>query len=156
MLKKAVFPGSFDPITIGHYSIIKRASGMFDELIVAIGSNSDKQPLFTLEKRIELLKIVANDFQNVRVEVFDGLTVDFCENIGAQYIIRGLRTMADFDFEKNIAQMNQSIKPTIESVFLMCDPSHTAISSSIVRDIYKHGGDIKSYIPQSIYLKLIN
>ena len=153
MKKIAVFPGSFDPFTIGHESIVKRALPMFDKIIIAIGYNINKKGFFPLEKRINWIKqIFAND-QNVSVDKYKGLTIDFCKKVNADYILRGLRTAADFEYERAISQMNKAMYPEIETVFLLTTPELTAITSSIVRDIIRHGGDASLFLPKEIDLK---
>ncbi len=153
MKKIAVFPGSFDPFTIGHESIVKRALPMFDKIIIAIGYNTNKKGFFPLERRINWIKqIFAND-QNVSVDKYKGLTIDFCKKTNADYILRGLRTAADFEYERAIAQMNKAMYPEIETVFLLTTPELTAITSSIVRDIIRHGGDASLFLPKEIDLK---
>ena len=151
-MKIAVFPGSFDPVTKGHADIIERSLPLFDELIVAIGVNTDKKYLFDLEKRINWLKQVTDKFENCRVEHYEGLTVDFCKKVGANYIVRGLRNPGDFEFEKAIAQMNSDLSDSIETVFLVSKPSLSHIASTIVRDIIKNGGDPKLFLPDGIVI----
>lgn len=153
MKKIAVFPGSFDPITVGHESIIKRSIPLFDEYIIAIGQNSNKSYQFSLEQRIKWIQQVFQEYDNVRVEAYDGLTVDYCKTVGANYIIRGLRTSADFEFERGIAQMNRAMLPDLDTMFLLTPPELSAISSSIVRDILSHGGDVSQFVPNGIDLK---
>lgn len=150
--KIAVFPGSFDPITIGHESIIKRAIPLFDKIIVVIGINADKKCMFSLEQRIVWLQETFNDCPTIEIVSHQGLTVDFCKNAGANYIIRGLRTSADFEFERSIGQTNKAIHPDIDTVFMLTLPEHTFINSSIVRDVFKNGGDVSSFIPANINL----
>lgn len=152
MKRIALFPGTFDPITIGHVNLIERAMHLFDEIVIGIGNNASKTTLFTLEQREAWIKEIFNDKPKVSVGAYDGLTVDFCEEINAHYILRGLRNMSDFDYEKNIAQMNKLVKPNIETIFLMCDPAYTPISSSVVRDLIRNGGDASPYIPKEIKL----
>lgn len=152
MTKIAVFPGSFDPITKGHESVVKRAAPLFDKIVVAIGVNANKKYLFPLEKRIKWIEETFAGNKNVEVEQFEGLTVDFCNNIGARFILRGLRNPGDFQFENNIAQMNHTISGGIESVFLVSLPEHAPISSTIVRDIYRNNGDVSRFIPDAIRL----
>lgn len=149
-MKKAVFPGSFDPVTKGHESIIKRAAGIFDELIIAIGENPDKNGFFTIEKRIQFLKTITKGLKNVSITSYTGLTVDFCKNNNAKFIVRGLRTSADFDFEYTIGQMNKQMNSEIDTVFLLALPSHNAVKSSVVRDIIKNKGDFSSFVPDSL------
>src|ERR1700722_11579941 len=153
MASIAVFPGSFDPVTKGHESIVLRALPLFDTIIVAIGNNSTKSYMFPLEKRKEWLKQTFAAHKQVQVEEYSGLTVDFCRSKGANYILRGIRTPGDYEFESNIAQMNKMMQHDLESIFMLTLPEHTAISSTIVRDILNHGGDVKQFIPSGIVLK---
>jgi pantetheine-phosphate adenylyltransferase len=152
MTRTALFPGTFDPITVGHINIIERALPLFDEIVIGIGINSSKTTLFPLETREAWIGSIVKKYGTVRSEVYSGLTVDFCRSLGAQYILRGLRTMADFDYEKNIAQMNKLVYPGVETVFVMCDPAYTPISSSIVRDLIRNGGDATPYVPAEVKL----
>jgi pantetheine-phosphate adenylyltransferase len=151
MEKIAVFPGSFDPITLGHDSILKRALPLFDRIILAIGDNPDKKPYFPVEKRISWLKALYKDEPKIEVVVYSGLTVDFCRKNHVKYILRGLRTSADFEFERTIGLMNKAMYPEIETVFLLCDPAYAALSSSIVRDILKNGGDVSRFVPEGMF-----
>jgi pantetheine-phosphate adenylyltransferase len=146
----AVFPGSFDPITKGHQDIIARASVMFDQLIVAIGSNTIKQYYFSLEKRKEMIKESVADFPNVTVEEYAGLTVDYCKKVGSNFIVRGLRTSVDFEFERGIGQMNRAMHPEVETIFLLSEPELSAINSTIVRDILANGGDVSKFVPAGL------
>ena len=148
----AVFPGSFDPFTTGHKEIIDRAYDMFDHIIVAIGYNSEKKNYFPLNKREEWIRAVFAGKDKVSVASYQGLTVDFCKEQGAQFILRGLRNSTDFEYEKNIAQMNQAICPGLETVFLLSSPGLSAINSNIVRDIIRHGGDASQFLPAEIVL----
>jgi len=150
MQRVAIFPGSFDPFTIGHESIVKRAIPLFDKIIIMIGYNSGKKSFFPIEKREKWINEVFKNESKVTVESHEGLTVDFCKKVNAKYILRGLRTSADFEFERAIAQMNKMMHPKIESVFLLTLPEHTPINSTIVRDIILHGGDASSFIPSAI------
>lgn len=147
-MTKAVFPGSFDPFTIGHESIVRRGLDIFDEIVIAVGVNSDKHSFFSLEQRMLFIRSLFNE----RIEVcsYNGLTVDFASEIGATHILRGLRTSADFEFERAIAQVNKKMTG-IDTAFLLTMPEHTPISSSIVRDILRHGGDISGFVPTTIY-----
>jgi pantetheine-phosphate adenylyltransferase len=150
MKKIAVFPGSFDPFTIGHEAIVRRALNLFDEVIIAVGANTLKKSFYPLETRESMIKKVFQNESKVKVDHYEGLTVDYCKKIGAGYIIRGLRTSADFEFERAIAQVNKVMAPAVESVFLLTVPEHSHINSSIVRDIIKNGGDASPFLPVSI------
>ena len=153
MKKIAVFPGSFDPFTIGHEAIIRRAMSLFDEVIIAVGANALKKNFYSLDTRKEMIRKVFETEPRVRVDHYEGLTVDFCRRNGAGYLLRGLRTAADFEFERAIGQVNKSIAPDIETVFLLTVPEHSFINSTIVRDIIKSGGDASKFVPRSINLK---
>jgi len=153
MEKIAAFPGSFDPITRGHDSVVRRALPLFDKLILAIGDNPDKKPLFSLDKRISWLEFLYKDLPQIKVIVYSGLTVDFCRKNNAKYILRGLRTSADFEFERTIGLMNKALYNEIETVFLLCDPAYAALSSSIVRDILRNGGDVSKFVPEGINVR---
>ena len=152
MDKIAVFPGSFDPITKGHESVLKRALPLFDKLYIAIGINADKKDFFPIEKRMEWINQVFKDYPTVEVIKYEGLTVDLCKKIKAKYILRGLRTSADFEFERSIGQINKKLFSDIETVFILTAPEHTSLNSSIVRDILKHGGDANQFVPEGIDL----
>ncbi|HVA98952.1 MAG TPA: pantetheine-phosphate adenylyltransferase [Bacteroidia bacterium] len=149
----AVFPGSFDPITIGHESIIYKALPLFDELIIAIGINAEKKYFFSLEKRILFLEQLFKKEPKIKIKTYKGLTVDFCEQQNAKYIVRGLRTAADFEFERSIAQMNKAMNNSVETVFFISNPEFSAITSTIVREIIRYDGDVKKFIPKGINLK---
>lgn len=150
MKRIAVFPGSFDPFTIGHESIIRRSLPMFDEIIIMIGYNSNKRPFYPLSKRKEWIKRVFDTEPKIKVGKYEGLTVDYCRKVHAQYILRGLRTAADFEYERAIGQINKKMYPDIETVFLLTLPEHTAISSTIVRDILRHRGDASMFLPSCL------
>jgi pantetheine-phosphate adenylyltransferase len=153
MKKIAVFPGSFDPFTVGHEGIVIRALALFDEIIIAVGANALKKSYYSLATRKEMINKVFNDEPRIRVDHYEGLTVDYCRKNGANYILRGLRTAADFEFERAIAQVNKAMSPGIESVFLLTIPEHSPINSTIVRDIIRSGGDASDFVPASINLK---
>ena len=148
-MKKAVFPGSFDPITLGHCEIIEKACEIFDEVIVSIGNNSDKNYRFSIDQR---LKFISDEFINnskVYVEKYQGLTVDFCKNKNIKHIVRGLRNPADFEFEKKIALFNNSLE-NVETIFFLTSPKNAFISSSMVREIMDNGGNFKKFVPNSV------
>lgn len=146
----AIFPGSFDPFTVGHESIVKRALPLFDEIVIMIGYNTNKRSFFPIEKRESWIRKVFEGEHKIQVERHHGLTVDFCKKVNARYILRGLRTSADFEYERAIAQVNKKMHPQIESVFLLTIPELTPINSSIVRDIILHGGDARMFIPAAL------
>lgn len=153
MKRIAVFPGSFDPFTIGHEAIALRALSLFDEIIIAIGANALKKNFYPLVTRKEMIDRVFRNEPRIRVDHYEGLTVDYCIKINAGYLIRGLRTSADFEFERAIAQVNRVLAPDVESVFLLTVPEHSHINSSIVRDIIRSGGDASRFVPSSIDLR---
>jgi pantetheine-phosphate adenylyltransferase len=150
MEKIALFPGSFDPFTLGHESIVRRALPLFDKIIIAIGYNSDKDGFFTLDERMSWMNMVFEGVKKIETEKFQGLTVDFCRKVGAGFILRGLRTSSDFEYERAIAQMNKVMYPEIETVFLLTLPEHTHINSTIVREIIRLGGDAHAFLPAKI------
>lgn len=152
MKKIAVFPGSFDPITLGHYDIIKRGVGLFDKIIVAIGVNADKKYMFPLEERRRFIEEAFADEPKIEVMTYEGLTIDLCNKVGAQFILRGLRNPADFEFEKAIAHTNRELSQ-IETVFLLTAARTSYISSSIVRDVLRNGGDYTILVPASVRVK---
>ena len=154
MNKVAVFPGSFDPITTGHESIIRRALPMFDKIIIAIGINSTKEGYFSLEKRKQWIEKVFAREKKVEVKTYKGLTVDFCKQEKANYILRGLRTSADFEFERVIAQMNRTMNENIETIFILSTPELSAIASTVVRDILRNEGDASKFVPSAIRKEL--
>jgi len=148
-MKRAIFPGSFDPITLGHVDIINRATDLFDEIVIGIGLNNEKTYLFSLEQRMEFIKATFKSNPKIKIQTYEGLTINYCKEIGANYILRGLRNPADFEFEKAIAQTNRNLSG-IETVFLLTSANTAFISSSIVRDVYRHKGDISSLVPESV------
>jgi len=148
-MKRAIFPGSFDPITLGHVDIIERAMDLFDEIVIAIGINNEKKYLFSLEQRLQFIKKTFANNSKIKVQTYEGLTINYCKEIDANYILRGLRNPADFEFEKAIAQTNRNLSG-IETVFLLTSANTAYISSSIVRDVYRHQGDISSLVPDTV------
>lgn len=150
MERTAIFPGSFDPFTIGHESIVQRAIPLFDRIIIMIGYNANKNSFYPIEKRMKWINQVFKDEASVEVRIHDGLTVDFCKEVGAQYILRGIRTSSDFEYERAIAQVNKKMHPEIESVFLLTLPEHTPVAATIIRDIVSHGGDASMFLPKGL------
>jgi len=152
MKKIAVFPGSFDPFTIGHEGIVYRALNLFDEIIIAVGANALKKNLYSVETRKKMIADVFRNVPSVKVDHYEGLTVDYCRKYQVKFILRGLRTAADFEFERAIAQVNKVMAPGIESVFILTVPEHAHVNSTIVRDIIRSGGDASMFVPASISL----
>ena len=153
MKKIAVFPGSFDPFTIGHEAIVKRALSLFDEIIIAVGANALKKSYYSVDTRKKMISKVFRNELRVKVDHYEGLTVDYCKKNGAGFLLRGLRTAADFEFERAIAQVNKVLAPDIESVFILTVPEHSHINSTIVKDIIRSGGNASRFVPLSINLK---
>lgn len=152
MKRRAIFPGSFDPLTLGHYDIIQRGITLFDELIIAIGINTDKNYMFSLEERKNFIFEAFKDEPKIKVLTYQGLTVDFCKKMNAEFILRGLRNPGDFEFEKAIAHTNRKLSE-IETVFLLTSSGKSYISSSIVRDVIRNGGDYTGLVPNSVRVK---
>lgn len=152
MDKSAIFPGSFDPFTIGHESIVRRALPMFDKIIIMVGFNANKKSFFSLEKRVKWINQVFQNEKKIEVRVHEGLTVDFCKEVGARYILRGLRTSSDFEYERAIAQVNKKMHPEIETIFSLTLPEHTPVNATIIRDIVFHGGDASMFLPKGLDL----
>lgn len=153
MKKIAVFPGSFDPITVGHEELVRRAAILFDEVIVAVGINTQKKYLYSLEQRIQWLEAVFDNAPNIHVDSFEGLTAHYCTKKEARFLIRGLRNASDFDYEKTISQLNAIVGDGLETVFLISEPQFSHISSTIVREIIKGGGDASPFLPKGLNLK---
>ncbi len=149
-LRICLFPGSFDPITLGHINIIKRAVGLFDKLVIGIGTNSSKEPMFSLEQRTAWIHAIFKNDSRIEVKSYKGLTVDFCKAIDAKYILRGIRSVSDFEYERAIADMNHSLAPEIESIFLTSAAAHSSISSTLVRDVIRNGGDARQFLPVEV------
>ena len=152
-MRKAVCPGSFDPVTNGHLDIISRASDLFDDVTVAVLINKSKQGMFDVEERLEMLRIVAADYPNVKVDAFRGLLVDFCKANGITVIVKGLRAVSDFDYELQMAQMNRSLAG-VETVFVPTSPEYSFLASSLVKEIATHGGDVSGLVPADVLRRL--
>ncbi|MFT6996309.1 MAG: pantetheine-phosphate adenylyltransferase [Cryomorphaceae bacterium] len=150
----AIFPGSFDPITKGHADIIKRSLPLFDKVIVAIGINANKKYLFPLEDRMKWIRQTFKSEESIVVDHYEGLTVNYCRKVNASHIIRGVRNAEDFQFESSISQMNKELAPEVDTVFFVTSPELSAYSSTIVRDIFRNGGDVTKFIPNSIELNV--
>jgi len=150
----AVYPGSFDPITNGHLDLIERGAKLFDRLIIAILRNEDKEPLFTVEERMEMLREVVRDYPNVEVATFNGLLVDFARQNGANAIIRGIRAISDYEYELQMALMNRRLCPSVETVFLMAGEAYSFISSRLVKQVIALGGNITGLVPPSVAVRL--
>ena len=153
---RGIYPGSFDPITLGHLDVIKRAAKIMDELVIGVLKNSVKAPLFTADERVKLIQEVVKDIPNVKVLSFDGLTVDFAKKIGANILIRGLRAVTDFEYELQIAQTNRKLNSDIDTVFFTTNVEYAYLSSSIVKEIASFGGDITKFVPQCIVPVIYN
>ncbi|HTN18218.1 MAG TPA: pantetheine-phosphate adenylyltransferase [Chitinophagaceae bacterium] len=145
-----LFPGSFDPITLGHVDIINRAADLFDQLIIGIGSNSSKQAMFSLEQRKDWIAEVFQNEPKISVQSYEGLTVDFCRKLNARFILRGIRYVSDFEYERAIADMNHSLAPELETIFLTSSAQHASISSTLVRDVIRNHGDARQFLPAAV------
>lgn len=150
MSRIAIFPGSFDPITLGHESIVRRALPLFDNIIIAIGENTQKKCMFNLDQRRRWIEQTFADTNKVTVDTYNMLTVDYCKQKNAKYILRGLRNTIDFQYEQNIALINTELEPEIETIFLLTDPKYASVNSSFVREIMNFHGDVKRFLPQNI------
>lgn len=153
MEKIAIFPGSFDPFTVGHESIVRRSINLFDKIIVAVGINIGKQSMMTTDARVAMINEVFKNVPSVYAESFKGLTVDYCKKVHANYMLRGIRTAADFEYERAIAQMNKKMLSDVESIFLLTIPEHTPVNSTIIRDIILNDGDVSQFLPEGIDIK---
>lgn len=154
-MRIALFPGTFDPVTFGHTDIIDRALPLFDKLYVGVGMNANKQPLFSAEVRVQWLNELYRNEPKVEAVMYDGLTVECCKRVGANYIVRGIRYVNDFEYEKAIADMNRSLDENVETIFLTCLPKYTSVASTLVRDVIRNGGDVSQFVPD-VVLKTIH
>ncbi|CAG5086267.1 pantetheine-phosphate adenylyltransferase [Parvicella tangerina] len=152
MSRIAVFAGSFDPITLGHFSIVEKALPLFDKIYVAVGTNTSKQYLFDADQRFDMAQKSFSTFQKVEIAAFEGLTVDFCKDVNANFLLRGLRNNIDFEYEKPIAEMNKKLYPDLETVFFITDAEMSCISSSIVRELIKNNGNVERFLPPGLKL----
>jgi pantetheine-phosphate adenylyltransferase len=149
-MRICLFPGTFDPITLGHIDIINRALPLFDKVVIGIGRNVNKAPMFTEEQRLQWIKDIYINEPKIEAVIYEGLTVNCCKSVGATFILRGIRYVNDFEYEKAIADMNRSLEGHIETIFLTCLPQFTSVASTLVRDVLKNGGDVKQFLPQAV------
>lgn len=150
MPRICLFPGTFDPLTLGHTDIINRSLSLFDKLVIGIGKNSNKTPLYSAEERLYWIKEIYKNEPKVDCVVYEGLTADCCKRVGAEFILRGIRYVNDFEYEKAIADMNRSLDPSIETIFLTCLPQYTSVASTLVRDVIRNGGDASQFLPDVV------
>ncbi len=150
MQRICLFPGTFDPITKGHVDVIERAVSLFDKLVIGVGINTSKQPMFTVEQRCGWIAEIFKNEPRIEVTGYTGLTIDYCKQIDAHYILRGIRYISDFEYEKAIADMNRMLAPEVETIFLTCTPEYSTISSTLVRDVIRNGGDVSRFVPKEV------
>lgn len=149
-LRICLFPGTFDPITLGHVDVVRRAVSLFDKLVIGVGINSSKQPMFSVEQRCGWMREIFADDPRIETTGYSGLTVNYCQEIGARYILRGIRYISDFEYEKAIADMNRALAPGVETIFLTGAPEYSTVSSTIVRDVIRNGGDVSRFVPVEV------
>ncbi|HEY8660218.1 MAG TPA: pantetheine-phosphate adenylyltransferase [Hanamia sp.] len=150
MERIGLFPGTFDPVTLGHTDIIDRALPLFDKLYIGLGRNSNKIPMFSEEQRIEWIQLIYKNNPKIEVLAYDGLTVDCCKTVGAHFVLRGIRYVNDFEYEKAIADMNRSLEDSVETIFLTCLPKFTFIASTLIRDVLRNGGNVSQFLPEVV------
>ncbi|WP_242692096.1 pantetheine-phosphate adenylyltransferase [Aridibaculum aurantiacum] len=155
-MRICLFPGTFDPITLGHVDIINRSLDLFDKLYIGIGRNANKAPMFSEDERLDWIKEIYKDEPRVDALVYEGLTAECCKRIGASYILRGIRYVSDFEYEKAIADMNRSLDPSVETIFLTCLPQYTSVASTLVRDVIRNGGDVTQFLPAEVLRSIQN
>lgn len=155
MPRICLFPGTFDPLTLGHTDIIDRALPLFDKLVIGLGRNSNKKPMFSERQRLKWVREIYKNNPKIEALAYDGLTVDCCKKVGAKFILRGIRYVNDFEYEKAIADMNRSIDTNIETVFLTCLPQFTSIASTLVRDVLRNGGDVSQFLPEVVKRSIV-
>jgi pantetheine-phosphate adenylyltransferase len=153
-MRICLFPGTFDPLTLGHVDIINRALPLFDKIVVGIGLNAAKAPMFSPEQRVKWIKEIYKDEERVEGAFYEGLTIDYCKKIGAHFILRGIRYVSDFEYEKTIADANRTLDRSIETIFLTGEPKYTSVASTIVRDIIRNGGDASHFLPEIVFQSL--
>jgi len=149
-MRIALFPGTFDPITLGHVDIVNRSLDLFDKIIIGIGTNAGKLPMYSEEQRLQWIKEIYKNDSRVEAAIYGGLTTDFCTKVGAKYILRGIRFVSDFEYEKTIADLNRTLAPQTETIFLTCRPIYTSVASTLVRDVIRNGGDASSFLPEVV------
>jgi pantetheine-phosphate adenylyltransferase len=154
MQRICLFPGTFDPVTLGHVDIIKRAIPLFDKIVVAVGINAAKTPMFSPEQRMQWIEEIFANEPVISGAVYEGLTIKYCQEIGARFILRGIRYVSDFEYEKTIADANRTMDPGIETIFLTGEPKYTSVASTIVRDIIRNGGDARPFLPEAVIRSL--
>ncbi|MFT4061316.1 MAG: pantetheine-phosphate adenylyltransferase [Edaphocola sp.] len=152
MQRICLFPGSFDPVTKGHIDIIQRSLPLFDKMVIGIGTNSNKQAMFGAEQRVAWIRDAFPDEERIEVAAYEGLTVNFCREIGAKFILRGVRYVSDFEYEKGIADMNRMLEPGLETIFLTSSPQYSTVSSTLVRDVIRNGGPVQQFVPDNVAL----
>lgn len=150
MQRTCLFPGTFDPITKGHVDVIRRSISLFDKMVIGVGKNTNKQPMFDGALRVHWIREIFKEEPHVEVAAYEGLTINFCREINAQYILRGIRYVSDFEYEKAIADMNRMLMPEVETIFLTCTPEFSTISSTLVRDVIRNGGNVGLFVPQEV------
>ncbi len=153
MERICLFPGTFDPVTRGHVDVIARAVSLFDKLIIGVGINASKQPMFSVEQRTGWINEIFRNDPRIEVTGYEGLTVDFCRKVNAHFILRGIRYISDFEYEKAIADMNRMLAPDIETIFLTCSPEYSTISSTLVRDVIRNGGNAAMFLPEQVKIR---
>ncbi|RYD95662.1 MAG: pantetheine-phosphate adenylyltransferase [Sphingobacteriales bacterium] len=152
-MRIALFPGTFDPITLGHVDVIRRAMPLFDKIVIGVGLNSSKQPMFSIEQRLNWINAIFQDTDKVEAHAYEGLTIGYCEKISARFILRGIRYVSDFEYEKGIADMNRMLSKQIETVFLTSSPEYSTVSSTLVRDVIRYNGDVRQFLPEEVQWK---
>ena len=154
MERICLFPGTFDPVTLGHTDVIDRAVDLFDQLVIGIGVNANKAPMFTMAQRVKWIKAIYAHEPKISVQAYEGLTVEFCKKVNAHFILRGIRYVSDFEYEKAIADMNRMLDPAIETIFLTCSPKFSTIASTLVRDVIRNGGNASQFLPEPVIADL--